>query len=172
MIAEVAQMLTGWFLADLLSGVVHCIFDRTTWAANWPILGELHRDANDHHADPNAVGRLDAWQTSWKPALAAVLLLAVAELAMPPLLETWLPWLIVPLAIGGALSTRTHVWAHRAENNALVKGLQSYGLILRPQGHARHHAGSHTRGYGALNGWSDPLIDWMLDRWEKPWPKR
>lgn len=140
-------MLLGWYVADLLTAVTHCTFDRCSWA------GPLHRDATEHHDNPDDILRYSWWEISWRPLLATLPLTVIIP---------WCPWFAVPLVGGVALSTQAHVWAHRSSNCWGVSFFQSLGLLISPAEHDKHHKGGHNRGYAALCGWANPFLDSVL----------
>ncbi len=146
------QILAGWALADLLSGLAHLILDRATFLRSWPVLGPIHRDVVAHHDLPG-----DMLRRSFLAVTGQSLLVAA-----PFLVFVWWPWFGVPLAFGLAFSTRTHVWSHRRVNPLPVRLLQRLRLVLPPAWHDRHHR-NPDRAYAVVCGWTNPLIDGALD---------
>lgn len=142
------QILAGWYVADLITGIVHMMFDRFSWT------GTLHREFTDHHLRPDEILTRSTWQLMRKPLVAIIPLL-------PVIYE--LPWFGVPLIVGLILSVKAHAWSHKTRNNPVVEFLQASGVLLAPWDHAAHHRSGHLRGYASLNGWSNLLLDTILD---------
>ena len=63
------------------------------------------------------------------------------------------------LTLALVATNQFHSWAHSASPPRIVRRLQSWGLILTPKAHARHHRGNHDRAYCVTSGWLNPLID-------------
>jgi ubiquitin-conjugating enzyme E2 variant len=61
----------------------------------------------------------------------------------------------------GVLATNlVHRWAHAGTDvHPLVRWLQDRGIVLSPEHHARHHAGTCDRAYCITTGWMNPLLE-------------
>lgn len=153
----VAQILLAWYLADLLSGIVHFAFDNADvlGIAHLPVLGRLHATGLLHHADQLSVTRFTFWQTTQDGFVASIPFWPLAYFC---------PWFWVPFIFGSVLAARVHVWVHwpHHHNGPVVLWLQRWGVILSPRHHAAHHKAPHDRSYCGLNGWADPLLDDVL----------
>ncbi len=152
----VPQLLLGWLLADLLSGVLHWIEGRFgPGRQHWPVLGRLIFTPNlIHHAAPTEflqAGFFDRNWTTWAAVapIATVLLLVFGSQ----------PW-IWSAAIGGMMANEIHAWAHR---KTMAPGwalrLQATGMLQSPRHHAVHHVPDHRRHYCIISDWLNPMLD-------------
>ena len=151
-----AQLLLGWLLADFLSGVLHWIEDRFgPGREHWPVLGSLIFTPNIiHHADPTAFLRTGFVERNWTTWAAVVPLAIILLLGFGSQ-----PW-IWSAAIGGAMASEIHAWAHRktmAPRWALR--LQAIGMLQSPRQHAVHHVPDHRRHYCIISDWVNPVLD-------------
>lgn len=148
------QLVLGWLIADLLSGVGHWWEDRVG-RADLPLVGPAVIAPNRrHHIEPLAflesgvvernlalwvlvgiVSGLWAWLGGFSPMWAAA-------------------------TIGGLAVNEVHAWAHRpAAAPGFVRVLQQTGLLQSPPHHAAHHRGDHDRRYCILTDWLNPVLD-------------
>jgi ubiquitin-conjugating enzyme E2 variant len=62
------------------------------------------------------------------------------------------------MAIGVALTSQIHKWAHAPEAPRVVCLLQRTGLLLSPEHHQRHHTAPHTENYCITVGWCNGAL--------------
>ncbi len=153
MIALVGQIIVGWLLADLVSGMLHWVEDRIL-PDGLPLIDRAIVQPNRlHHADPMAFvsgSLLDRNGTTWA---ATLVILLPALFAFGPA-----PWLIAA-GIGGAMASQVHYWAHRPPpSKSWLAALQLTGVIQSPMAHARHHR-AETSHFCILTGLLNPLLD-------------
>ena len=153
-IAIALEVLLGWLLADLLSGIFHFLEDRYG-REDWPVLGKWVIAPNRlHHAQPLAFTRAGFGERNGTTILAAAIVAAPLLLLLGP--QIWL----LSAAIGGALSNQVHYWAHRpGAAPALVRLVQRTGLLQGAKHHQLHHATPHDRRYCVLTSWLNPILD-------------
>lgn len=148
------ELLAGWLLADLLSGLLHWLEDRYG-REHWPVLGNQVIAPNRlHHSRPLAFTR-GTFLSRNGTTIVATAIIAV------PLFAAFgaQPWLIAA-TIGGAMANQVHFWAHRPSHRpAIVSLLQEAGFLQSPAHHQRHHAPPHTRRYCILTNWLNPILD-------------
>ncbi len=150
MFVEICEIFLGWYVADLLSGLMHLFLDNCTFARDWPFIGPLHQDFVNHHDNPDV------------PFSGHVLTNLLKSLATTlPLwpLVYFLPWFGVPLILGITLSPYAHNLSHQG---GLPNLLQRCYLFISPGEHQKHHE-DHARYFCILNGWSNPLLNCILD---------
>jgi len=146
-------LLTGWLIADFLSGVVHWFEDQFI-TSNTPLLGALVGAPNElHHSDPQAFLASSFFDRSWTTWLA------VAPISLAWLAAFGFSWAWFAATIGGCLANETHAWAHKAVRPAWISALQETGVFQRPAQHSRHHRGSMTTHYCTLSGWLNPWLE-------------
>ena len=154
------QLLAGWLIADLLSGVVHWLEDRVL-CVGLPVLGRHVVAPNRlHHLDPAAFLRQSVWSrnsTTWLTTLA----IAAAWLWTAGFSFIWLAALV-----GGLVVTEVHVRAHRPTGSEMWATLQEIGVLQSRRQHWQHHRGAMDRRYCVLTGWLNPILD-VLRVWER-----
>ena len=162
--AFLAQLLAGWFIADLLSACFHIALDALggTRAERWPFLGQMVRDFRGHHEEPLNQEYLGYSLFALAPA---TVMLALTGSALTALLLPCGVVFAVTVGLGIALSQATHRWAH-AEAPRLVRWGQRCGLLLSPRRHAGHHV-AFDRDFGSVNGWSHLMVNAVL--WLAGW---
>jgi ubiquitin-conjugating enzyme E2 variant len=146
--------LTGWVIADLLSGLVHWALDRLG-DERTPLVGAiLIRPFREHHQDPLAMTRHDFVETNGASALGASALLGFGLL---------FPHAGIFFTAAGLLAAnQCHKWAHARSVPAPARAAQRLGLILRPEAHRRHHAAPHDRHFCTASGWMNRPLDFIL----------
>ena len=152
--------VAGVAAADFASGLVHWSAD--TWGrADFPIIGpRLLVPFRVHHVNPDDFLRRRFLDTNGD--LATLAIPALAILLVVPLDSAWQHALAIAGLAFCALSGMTnqiHQWAHRATPPAIVRALQSSGLLLRPTQHAIHHRGLYDTGYCITTGWCNRPLE-------------
>jgi ubiquitin-conjugating enzyme E2 variant len=155
------SVLTGYVVADFLSGVVHWAGD-TLGNEQTPIFGpNFVRPFRLHHVDPKDITRHDFIETNGNSCIAASPILLALVLFMPA--TTGAFFYICVGAASAALfvfcTNEFHKWAHADQPPALALLLQRWHLILSPEHHAIHHAAPQVRAYCITVGWVNPLLD-------------
>jgi plasmanylethanolamine desaturase len=151
-----AGVLCGYLAADVATGFVHWFGDRF-FEEDTPGIGpRLIQPFREHHRDPAGMTRHGWLELCGNSALALSPVLAAALVRpLGPLLDGAL--ITFGLAVLG--TNLFHCWAHAERVPRLVARLQSAGLILSPQAHARHHAAPHDAAYCVTSGWANRALD-------------
>ena len=159
-LALAAALLLGVLAADFVGGCVHWLAD-TFFAEDTPLIGKvLIEPFREHHRDPLAMTRRSFLRVGNSNVVATSVMLVVVWYwrrgsAPGVFTDAW----ITTLAGALWLTNQFHKWAHVSRVPPAVAWLQATGLILTPARHARHHTGSHTRGFCVTNGWLNPVLD-------------
>lgn len=148
------ELLIGWMIADLASGLVHWWQDRAA-RADWPVIGRRVIAATRlHHRDVLAFTRsplIERNLATW----GVVTLISAAWLVLT---GTGLIW--AAATVGGLVVGEVHRHAHLpAAAPRVVRVLQDTGLIQSPQHHAGHHRAPSDRRYCILTNWLNPALD-------------
>ena len=156
MLVIALQLVAGWFVADLITALVHLTLDKLhgTRCQRWPLVGQMIVEFREHHAEPLLMPRRGFWESSKETVVASLLGIGFACLGWPCF------WLTV--ALGTGLCQEVHKYAHRLQIPGWVYWLQRCRLLMRPEQHAGHHNGVFDRNFGILNGWSNPLVNYVL----------
>jgi hypothetical protein len=156
------SLVVGYFLADLVSGVVHWGLD--TWFDETSRIDRAVRIAREHHSHPSHIlgyNFRDYAGFSSLPALLSVGPVAVAlvlagggsTLAFHGVV------ICVVILVGLLFGSHTHALGHRKSNSRVVRALQRMHLLLSPEHHGVHHSGGHDIRYCAVSGWANYFCD-------------
>lgn len=180
--------LFGWYCADAMSGIVHMYMDykpcrpgigldrlffytgsresaeyigmRDRTLGQLSIVERLVFDFKNHHPRPDALGRrsilVQIGSTVLYGTLPAALLLNIACFALTP--PGWAIAGLLSFLTGSTFAQYFHGSLHRADNPWPVILLRKLGLLMKPQGHERHHA-TLTCDFSTNTGWSNPLLN-------------
>lgn len=153
-------IVAAWLFADFLNGLIHMYMDnndRYTSLAG-PLIANFHL----HHKTPqyrkNALPIVYFLESGSKVWLIGYQLAVVFLLTAVPLK----PLLAHALVYAGILSSVAEV-SHYLCHSSTAKSarlLASCGLLLDKRHHARHHLENNCN-YAFLNGWSDPLLNFI-----------
>ena len=164
----VAAFLSGFIMADWVSGFVHWLGD--TWGrTDMPILGAaLIRPFREHHVDQKAITRHDYVETNGSNCMISVPVAAMM-FAMPLHRDSDWYWLqMFVMASNGSMifwvmmTNQFHKWAHSEESErpAWATWAQRLHLILPPDHHRIHHAAPFAKYYCITTGW----LNWPLNK--------
>jgi len=150
-------IVTGFFLADFISGFFHWFF--ATWfSPDTPFIGKAFvRTFRRHHVDPAAITRHDFVETNGSNILAGGVLVGVGHFFA----EAEGAFAAVALLFAGlfmSITSQVHKWAHAERVPKLVALLQRARLILSKAAHAVHHKAPFDRGYCITSGWLNPTL--------------
>jgi hypothetical protein len=149
------QVLAVVLLVDFVSGLVHWLED-TFWTERTPLIGRWLVQPNVlHHVDAAAFTRRTYLENNGDLLKVGALVVAVAWSLD---LLTWHVWLF---ALLGGHANQFHRWAHlpRRKTPALVKRLQSLGVLQSAAHHAGHHGGAMNVRYCTLTDLLNPVLD-------------
>ena len=179
--------LAGWYVADLISGLVHMYMDYRPcipgtglkdlyfWEGprNTPtyrqrqaeVYGRISRfervvyDFKKHHPMPDLLGRNGVANTVPGPMLVVL----PGSIALNILF--WLTdapgWLIlaaVVMFVGSIFSQYFHATLHREERAPVVLAMRRVGLLMTPDAHKYHHE-TLVRDFSVISGWSNPVVN-------------
>lgn len=159
--SSLAAVLIGFFLADVLSGLVHWATD--TWFHDGVIFGRWFAIAREHHTHPeNIFGYCFYEHATVGSAASAFLIGPIAALTalLPPtslVAESMCIYLVI--CVCGLFGTSLHNLGHRNSGPGLVRFLQRWHLLMCVDHHQEHHRGDHTMRYCTVNGWANWLLD-------------
>jgi hypothetical protein len=142
------------FVADFLTGVI--TGQRTPWLApgRSAFLDRyIVSDNIEHHRRPRSSRAGSDWVTnSVTLVLCAIGVLGCARGRV----EAWQPYLMLALL---SHSNQVHKWAHSSNVPAVVRWLQSMGLLQSPAQHARHHKHPYITDFCAVTNFVNPVLD-------------
>ena len=154
--------LAGWYVADLMSGLVHMNMDYRPCPPGVGLtdmyfyagsreseeylalardrmgrINALQRviyDFKNHHPRPDTLGRWPLWRLIGSTVIVATLPLSLMLLAAQVLFEVpgWVVAGVLALLIGGAFAQYFHGSLHRRTNPAIIASLRSVHLLMTP----------------------------------------
>lgn len=184
----IPALLAGWYVADMLSGLVHMFMDyhpcpkekgldrlyfyqgsrasseyqtlfRQTMAGLNPFQ-RLVYDFKNHHPRPHALGRRTMWRQMGSTVVAGALPASVLfDLACWfGDVPGWLAAGFFTMLMGGTFAQYFHGTLHREENPWLVHATRKVGLLMTPEAHQLHHD-TLKRDFSTNCGWSNPVVN-------------
>ncbi len=185
-------LLVGWYLADLLSGLVHMYMDyrpcppgkrlndlfnytgsresaeyqamlRERMAAINP-LERLVYDFKNHHPRPLALGRRSLWRLIGSSVIIAALPISLGLNAMLLVwpVPGWFATGVFAFLVGGAFAQLFHASLHRDHNPWFINAGRRIGLLMTPTAHQRHHD-TLQRDFATNCGWSNPVVNRLFN---------
>ena len=181
-------LLLGWYLADLVSGLVHMYMDyrpcppgkklndlffysgsrasdeyRALFRERMASINPFERvvyDFKNHHPRPHALGRRDLWRLIGSTVIVAALpvSLLLNFAAFTWAVPGWVIAFCVAFLIGGAFAQYFHGSLHREHNPWIIRWMRKLGLLMTPEAHQLHHD-TLQRDFSTNCGWSNPLVN-------------
>lgn len=180
--------LAGWYVADMMSGIVHMIMDyhparlgvgldrlyfyngsreseeyrglfRTSMAHLNP-FERLVYDFKNHHPRPHALGRRTMLRQIGSTIVAGSLPLSLLlNIACLALpVPGWAVAGALSLLVGGTFAQYFHGTLHRDNNPWIVNAMRRVGLLMTPQAHQIHHD-TLKRDFATNSGWSNAVLN-------------
>ncbi len=154
-----SAFLTGFIVADLVSGLVHWLAD--TWGSvDMPVIGKsLLRPFREHHVDEKAMTHHDYIETNGANCMISVPW-ALGALFIP--INSWAGLFavvsITSMIFWVMMTNQFHKWSHMEDAPKVVLFLQRMHLILPPAHHQIHHTAPFDKYYCITTGW----LNWPL----------
>jgi ubiquitin-conjugating enzyme E2 variant len=150
------ELLLGWFLADLWSGIFHAVGDSKT-LGNSKLVKIIVSNNESHHEKPLAIVDQDFVPrniTSWIGTLL---------IAIPWFWFFGPSWVLAGMIAGGLMVSEVHRWAHAPSKTPnWAKYVQRTGLFQSPKHHSLHHRPPHSVRFCLLTDYVNPILDRML----------
>ncbi len=181
-------LVAGWYLADMLSGIVHMTMDyfparlgigldrlyfyegsreseeyQAKFRAAMKQLNPFERlvyDFKNHHPRPHALGRRTMWRQIGSTVIAGSLPFSLLLNAACLLwpVPGWAVAGMLSFLIGGTFAQYFHGTLHRDNNPWIVNAMRRVGLLMTPQAHQLHHD-TLQRDFATNSGWSNALLN-------------
>lgn len=169
-VTVVIGFFASMLLVDFISGLMHWACD--TWGTFYtPIVGPtLIRSFRMHHVDPQDITKHGFIETNASTCYPAPPWIIVALLLTPgssTSVEIY-HWMVNFGVIGTIMTNEIHKWSHMVHSkpNVVIRFLQRSGFVLSHEHHHRHHTGNFDNAYCIINGWMNPILEY-LDFWRK-----
>jgi ubiquitin-conjugating enzyme E2 variant len=154
-----AAAVGGLAVADLMSGLVHFLFDQYGSPAT-PVIGQKFvKPFRDHHDDPAAMTHGDFIAVNSDNLLICLpvlgLTVGLVDLRAHPVVDVF----VLALVSAVAMTNQIHKWAHMPRVPGAVRFAQRHGVILGVRHHAGHHRAPYEKHYCITFGRLDVLLD-------------
>lgn len=148
------EIILGFLLADLLTGIVHWWMQRVA-KETWPVIGSWAIRANrEHHDDPLSFLSKGFVYRNYASAVIAGLVGLVWWLVIG------LSVMLVITVITTALSNEIHRFTHEPHKaGPILKVMQEIGILQSPKGHSRHHRPPQNTNYCPITDWLNPILE-------------
>jgi hypothetical protein len=184
----VAAIALGWYLADLLSGLIHMYMDyrpctpgkrladiflyegsreseeylgmlRERMATIGP-FERISYDFKNHHPRPDALGRRPLWRLIGSTVIIGALPLSLLGnvAGFYWSVPGWAMAGLTAFLAGGGFAQYFHGTLHRRENPWFIGAMRKAGLLMTPAAHQLHHD-TLQRDFATNCGWSNPVIN-------------
>jgi hypothetical protein len=161
----ITSVVSGLYLADLGTGLIHLYFDiygeNTLWK---PALSEF----SEHHPNPQNIIEWSLWKALKETSVVPIPLICVLYNLTPLTSKPQILCQIITL-YGMHVSQIIHKYAHlinilteeqkQTPEYQFVMFLQDIRLIVHPKEHHIHHTGKHDMNFCIVNGWANPLLN-------------
>lgn len=181
----------GWWVADMLSGVVHMYMDYKPcrpgvgladiyfWEGSrespefaakqaevYARISTFERivyDFKKHHPMPDLLGRHGLFHLMKAPTFFVALPVSLACSAIFAIWQapSWLITATVVMLIGASLTQYFHGSLHREQTCFMVRNMRRLGLLMSIQSHERHHE-ALVRDFSVICGWSNPAVNVLV----------
>ena len=178
----------GWYLADMVSGVVHMYMDYRPcipgtgvrdlyfWegprdspefyalqAAVYARISTFERvvyDFKRHHPNPDQLGRNRMSQLMKEPVFLVTLPVSLALNIVFFLVPTpgWLIVGMVVLILGSSMTQVFHATLHRQDIGIGFRVMRRLGLLMSVSAHQLHHD-TLKHDFSVISGWSNPVVN-------------
>ncbi|MBB4640072.1 fatty acid desaturase CarF family protein [Rhizorhapis suberifaciens] len=184
----IPALLAGWYVADMLSGLVHMFMDyhpcprgkgldrlyfyegsrgseeyqllfQQTMAGINPFQ-RLVYDFKNHHPRPNALGRRNMWRQIGSTVVAGGLPVSVLFnlICWSGELPGWVAAGFFSMLMGGTFAQYFHGTLHREDNPRIILAMRRMGLLMTPEAHQLHHD-TLRQDFSTNCGWSNWLMN-------------
>lgn len=168
---RLAAVVAAFTLADFVNGLVHMFMDNNDSYDS--IFGPFIANFHLHHRTPMykrnplfVVYFNETGSKIWLVGYLVVLSLLVGSTEMNPVLVH----ILIYFGILSSVAEVSHYLCHTS-TSPIVMFLARIGLLLPKRHHAVHHM-SDNRSYAFLNGFTDPLTDWIATKCCKGYKSR
>lgn len=155
--------VAAMFIADFVSGLVHCAADNFGTETT-PIFGVAFiRPFRDHHRDPQGITRHDFIETNGNSCIVNLLvLIPTYYITVGAERDVWTQLLsifILMFTIMIVFTNQIHKWAHEDRPPRFIAWLQRYGIVLSPVNHQVHHTVPFDKNYCITTGWMNGITE-------------
>lgn len=155
----------SFYIADLLTGVVHWAFD-TFGKANTPIWGPLFvAPFRRHHEFPYEITQASLAENLGSSCYTGILSLLIRPIQSlgnhPPFWSLFIEHFWLSLVVFSMLANLFHRWAHipNSKRPHWLIFLQEFRVVLSQKEHIAHHTKPYRSHYCILCGWANPLLN-------------
>jgi hypothetical protein len=170
-VKQAMGVVGGLYCADLLSGIVHMTLDHFIDTSKTSFLSDIAKEFRIHHDDPKLLLKTPVRELYAQTAVfIPIPIIASAYHAMHDS-PSELILANITFVVGGSSNIFIHRESHNYNHNkgdgtlrTRVYGILSdMGLVMSSEYHKAHHtAKKHDVNFPTLNGWSSPLLNFLI----------
>jgi len=160
-ISFVIQFIIGYFIADFLVAWFHWLEDTYfDFNSSNLIIRNIALDNSMHHFYPRSIVTFDFFDNIKITLVVTFTILCIIYLLNKKIVLKYYI-LFITIFIVTTLSNYLHKLTHQrdCENNAFVRFLQSYGLIMSHNEHSYHHSVDSSVKFGVINNYTNYIYD-------------
>lgn len=168
----------GFYLADLVTGVIHWLCD-SFGSVDTPIWGPYFVSPfRRHHQYMTEITQFSLAENLGNSSFVGIIALLVFPIDVDQtssFTSVWAGHLWVFAVFFAVMANLFHRWAHlpRGRQGKLIRFLQQKRILLSSEEHLGHHVKPYRKNYCVLCGWANPLvnripltkIEALLERW-------
>lgn len=162
--ALVVSALAAYAVSDLLSGLVHFLFDNFGTPSTAVIGQKFVKPFRDHHTDPMAMTHGDFIAVNADNFFACLPVLVPCYFLLNVERHPYVGTFLLAVMAGTIVTNQIHKWAHLPEVPRFVRAAQRHGIVLSAEHHARHHTAPFDTHYCITWGRLDPVLDRVARR--------
>lgn len=159
-------IITAWFLADILAGIVHWWEDKyLDGKSRFSFINRISADNDLHHEDPHFLSQLSLWQNINTTVYVTGPLCIILILIGAPMIC----WLTV---LFGSFANVIHSYGHVVEWAVPlpIRWLQKSGVFISQVHHRQHHYDNYwylidkqdtTIRWCPMTNWMNPILDYI-----------
>ncbi|MCB9908176.1 MAG: sterol desaturase family protein [Planctomycetes bacterium] len=159
--AQLFVFVAAYLVADFVNGLVHMYMDHNDhyeWVGG-PLVASFHLHHKSQRYTCRPIPAIYFFETGSKVWLL-IFLAAVALLTS--VLSPVVLYFLLYVGILSSVAEVSHYLCHNSKS-PLASRLARLGLLLSKEHHAKHHRGDNIN-YAFLNGFTDPLINWIASK--------
>jgi ubiquitin-conjugating enzyme E2 variant len=156
----IIQILVGFLLADILTGVFHWFEDTyLDYCINVPILSDISKDNELHHYFPRAMIAYSYYDHVSMSLPLALLMFSILYIFCKKHIYKY-PYLYITLFGFSIIANIVHRFSHlrECETSIILKFLQKIGIFCSHEQHKLHHQLSNEK-YCVISGYSNYVLD-------------
>jgi hypothetical protein len=157
----IIQIVIGYFLADLLTGMVHWFEDSyLEYCIDLPIIGDIAKDNELHHYFPRSIIAYSYFEHMMIAIPMTLIVVGLLYFINRNMFKSYLVC-VVSFAFFSSTANIVHRFSHLrdCETNIILKVLQKTGLFCSNDHHSIHHSSILNEKYCVISAYTNYILD-------------